>query len=131
VLEGCAFAMRDVVDRFDALGLATSRVRLSVGGAKSRIWARIRADIVGRPVEVASITDTSPIGAAILAATSVGLAASPGEMAAALLGRVETIDPDSANAPVYDRDYQRYRALFEALTPLYRDVEGDDVQRHA
>ena len=119
VLEGCAFAMRDVVDRLSELGIATRRIRLSGGGARSRVWAQIRADVSGRPVEIASAADASPLGAAILAATAIGLANSVQEAAERLAGRIETIDPDPVAGEIYDRSYQRYRTLFDALAPLH------------
>jgi xylulokinase len=121
LLEGCAFAMRDVVDRLAELDIPTGRIRLSGGGGKSRVWSQIRADVSGRPVEVAKVTDASPLGAAILAATAIGFATSPTEAAAALIGAVETIEPNAAATAVYDRSYGRYRTLFDALTPLYAD----------
>ncbi|MHB1111389.1 MAG: xylulokinase, partial [Devosia sp.] len=52
VLEGTAFAMRDVVDRLDALEVATDRLRLMGGGARSALWCTIRADLTGRPADV-------------------------------------------------------------------------------
>ena len=119
LLEGCAFAMRDVVDRYDAMGVRTDRIRLCGGGAKSRIWAQIRADVSQRQVEIVDTTDASPIGAAILAAVAIGLVASVAEAAAAIPRRLEIIDPDPSRAAVYDRCHRRYRTLFEALTPLY------------
>ena len=38
LLEGCGFAMRDVVDRLEALGINASLIRLTGRGARSRIW---------------------------------------------------------------------------------------------
>lgn len=121
VLEGCAFAMRDVVDRLYELGIATDRIRLSGGGARSRVWAQIRADVSGRPVEIADATDASPIGAAILAAAAIGLSSSVQQAAERLSGGIETIDPNPSAKAAYDRSYRRYRTLFDALTPLYAD----------
>ncbi|MER8567259.1 FGGY family carbohydrate kinase [Mesorhizobium sp. M0924] len=121
VLEGCAFAMRDVVDRLDELGITTGRIRLSGGGARSRVWGQIRADVSGRPVEIAGAADASPIGAAILAAAAVGLTSSVQQAAERLAGHVETIDPDPSAKAAYDRSYRRYRTLFDALTPLHAD----------
>ncbi|MCU0869848.1 MAG: FGGY family carbohydrate kinase, partial [Burkholderiales bacterium] len=73
LLEGCAFAMRDVHARLRALGVAVERVRLTGGGARSTVWARIRADVVQQPVECCPRADTSPVGAAMLAAVAAGL----------------------------------------------------------
>lgn len=121
VLEGCAFAMRDVVDRLDELGIASGRIRLSGGGARSRVWAQIRADVSGRPVEIVDAADASPIGAAILAATAIGLSSSVQQAAERLSGGIETIDPNPSAKATYDRSYRRYRTLFDALTPLHAD----------
>ena len=121
VFEGCAFAMRDVVDRLDALGIATDRIRLSGGGAKSRAWARIRADVSRRPVEVLDFTDMAPVGAALLASVAAGRFASVSEAAAATPRRIETIHPDPSTSDIYDRAHDRYRRLFEALAPFYSE----------
>ena len=50
VLEGCAFALRDIVDRLDALGLGRGEVRIVGGGARDNLWATIKASVLGRPV---------------------------------------------------------------------------------
>ena len=55
VLEGTAFAMRDVVDRLSALGVPTTTLRLMGGGARSQLWCRIRADVAGRPLDLVQI----------------------------------------------------------------------------
>ena len=73
VLEGCAFAMRDVLERLQEMGVAIGSILLLGGGARSRVWAQIRADLTGLPVEVPAVVDTSPLGAAVLAAVAAGL----------------------------------------------------------
>jgi xylulokinase len=119
VLEGCAFAMRDVVDRLDELGIRTDRILALGGGARSRLWTQIRADLTGRPVGIAAVTDGAPLGAALLAAVCCGAQPSL-DAAAARVGRtLGTRMPDSANAAVYDEAYRRYRSLFAALRPLF------------
>lgn len=121
VLEGCAFAMRDVIDRMRTMGLATDRIRLCGGGAKSRVWAQMRADLCQRPVEIAKVKDASPLGAALLASVAAGLAGSVDEAVGHLPLHLKTVEPDPAKSAVYEDAYQRYRALFEALVPLYGD----------
>lgn len=120
VLEGCAFAMRDVVERLGALGVPTDALLLLGGGARSALWARIRADATGLPAEIPRHRDTSPIGAALLAAVAAG-AWPDVATAARQVGEVEeTVDPDPAAKETYDQAYERYRELFECLRPLYR-----------
>ncbi|HEU5057813.1 MAG TPA: FGGY family carbohydrate kinase [Kofleriaceae bacterium] len=120
LLEGCAFAMRDVIDRLDELGVPTGSVVLIGGGSKSRVWSQIRADLLGRPVAVSQVPDACPLGAALLAAAAAG--AIPDLAAAA--DRAEaarrTVDPDLGRRAAYDDAYRRYRDLFTALRPLFR-----------
>ena len=48
VLEGCAFALRDIVERLDALGLGRGEIRIVGGGARDNLWATIKASVLGQ-----------------------------------------------------------------------------------
>jgi xylulokinase len=118
VLEGTSLAMRDVIDRFDALGIATGRIRIMGGGAASRVWTQMRADLCGRPIESLEDGDTSAMGAAVLAAVAAGGAPDVRQAAARVEIPVTAVDPIAANYAVYDDCWHRYRALFDALEPM-------------
>ena len=120
VLEGCAFAMRDVLDRLGALGARVERVRLAGGGARSPLWAQMRADVMQLPVETLTESDASATGAAVLGAVAAGLYPDIGAAVAALQLRPEAITPDAAKASVHDDAYRRYREVFAALEPAWR-----------
>jgi xylulokinase len=116
VLEGCAFAMRDVFERLSVLGVAADTIRFAGGGAASRLWAQIRADVAQRPVEVAAATDAAPVGAALLGACAAGHFAAPSE-AREFLGRTAWIaEPDPALGALYAAAHDDHLALHEALS---------------
>ena len=119
LLEGCAFAMRDVVDHMQEMHIPTNPIRLCGGGAKSHVWAQIRADLCKRPVEVAKVTNAAPLGAALLAGVAAGIVDSVDEAVCRMPLSVITVEPDPAKAERYETAYRRYRTLFDALTPLY------------
>jgi xylulokinase len=121
LFEGCAFAMRDVVDRLAAMSVRTDRIRLTGGGAQNHIWAQIRADVAQRPVEYGPAHDAAPLGAAILGAVAGGLVASVTEAAKAIVGGYRTCEPDPARIPIYQDAHASYRRLFEALTPMFAE----------
>jgi xylulokinase len=124
VLEGCAFAMRDVIERLRELAVPADRIVLMGGGARSRTWAGIRADVSGLPVFRVREVDTAPIGAAMLAAVAAGLYPDLAVCAAELPGGGEEVAPESANRPAYQRAYAAYRKLFESLRPMFASEEG-------
>jgi xylulokinase len=119
VLEGCAFAMCDVVDRLTAMGMNASAIRLSGGGARSEVWSQIRADVSGLPVEIVADPNTAPLGAVLLAMPAAGMSGSLDEAARSLVRIARTVEPDAGRRDIYERAYARYHALFEALSPMF------------
>jgi xylulokinase len=122
VLEGCAFAMRDVIDHLAELGVATDSLLLLGGGARSALWTQMRADVVGRKAEVPANVDCAPVGAAMLAAVAIGAFATLPDAAQALGGKMRRLQPRPETAATYDAAYARYRDLFRHLTPLFASV---------
>ncbi len=125
VLEGCALAMRDVLDRLISMDVPITSILLLGGGAKSCLWAQIRADVSGIPVAIPSRLDTSPMGAAMLAAVAANIQPDL-ESCAKLLERDKsggtgktTINPDQHNCGVYDATYRAYGRLFDSLRPMF------------
>ena len=115
VLEGCAFALRDIVDRLDALGLA-GEVRVVGGGGRSRLWLEIKAGVLGRPVRPVLAEEATALGAGILAGTAAGTFRDPDEaVTRAVAVAPTTIDPDPAVRERYDQAYAQYRGLFDAV----------------
>ncbi|HVZ00450.1 MAG TPA: FGGY family carbohydrate kinase [Dongiaceae bacterium] len=119
VLEGCAFAMRDVVDHLEELGIGTDSLLLVGGGARSALWTQMRADIVGRSAEIPANVDCAPIGAAMLAAVAIGAFDTLPAAAQALGGKMRRLQPQAETAAAYEAAYARYRDLFRHLTPLF------------
>ncbi len=110
VLEGLAFACRDVVDRLAALGLPTHEVIALGGGSASATWLQLRADILGRPHRVAARADSSAIGAAMIAAVAIGHIADLHAAAALAPPPVRTFAP-AAERSSLDQAYERYQDL--------------------
>jgi len=114
VLEGIAFACRDVVDRLAALGLATDRVLLLGGGSRSRVWSQLRADVLGIVHQVAASFDTCPIGAAMIATVTAGIHRDLATAAGLVPPPSDAFIPGGS----VEEPYQRYRRLVAQLAPL-------------
>jgi xylulokinase len=119
LLEGLAFAMRDVFDRTQALGVRVEGLRIAGGGARSALWKQIRADLIGLPAETPLHTDTSAIGAALLAAKAAGLIGDIGAAVDALNPVADVTLPLAPHREAYDNAYGRYRQVFSSLRPMF------------
>jgi xylulokinase len=68
VMEGIGFQIDGQVQRIGQSFGDSQRIRLFGGGAKSRFWCQMMADITGLPIEVPGTIETAAMGAAMLAA---------------------------------------------------------------
>jgi len=116
VLEGCAFALRDIVDRLSDLGLAGPEIRVVGGGSRSALWMQIKADVTGYPMRPVLSREPTALGAAMLAAVGAGVFGDAAEAAAAMVRLADhRYEPDQACRDLYREAYLRYRSLFDAL----------------
>jgi len=115
VLEGLAFACRDVAERLVALALPVARVLVLGGGSRSAVWAQLRADVLGVPHDVAANPDTCPLGAAMIATVAAGVHPDLAAAAVHLPPPARTFVPTGARL---DAPYARYQRLVAQLAPL-------------
>jgi xylulokinase len=118
VLEGVAYGLRDSLELLRELGVEASVGRASGGGARSELWLRIVASVLGLPLELTAVEEGSAYGAALLAGVRAGVWANPREAAAACVRVRATVEPDPEWQRVYEHEYVRFRSLYPALKPL-------------
>lgn len=80
-LESTAYQVKDVVDAMEfGRQRSTQSIRADGGQSSNPFVMQFQADILDRPVEVASITETTALGAAFLAGRGIGLWKSDSEI---------------------------------------------------
>ncbi|MFG1929666.1 FGGY-family carbohydrate kinase [Mycobacterium sp. NPDC048908] len=115
VLEGCAFALRDIVERLDAMGLGRGEVRIVGGGARDNLWAAIKASVLGRPVRRVLTEEATAVGAAMVAGVGTGFFADFAAALTAVRLAPTAIEPDPEATKTYAEAYCRYLAAFDAV----------------
>ena len=115
VLEGVAFGLRDSLELLAELGVEPVAARVSGGGARSELWLRIVASVLGLPLERTAVEEGSAFGAALLGGVAAGAFASAQEAVAACVRVRDTVEPDQSWSEAYEEAYVRYRSLYPAL----------------
>ena len=115
VLEGVAFGLRDSLELLKVLGVEPRVGRASGGGARSELWLRIVASVLGMPIERTAVEEGAAYGAALLGAVAAGLFASAQEAVDACVRVRDTVEPDPEWQRVYDEGYRRFRSLYPAI----------------
>ena len=115
VLEGVAYGLRDCLEVLRALGCSVTVGRVSGGGARSDLWLRIVASVLGVPLERTAAEEGAAYGAALLGGVAGGVFADVPAAVAACVRVRETVEPDPEWARLYADGYARFRALYPAL----------------
>lgn len=72
ILEGISYEIKTNIDYMEKAGIKIEEIYCVGGGAKSRYWTQLKSNVIGKPISSSSISDTAPLGAAILAGFGVG-----------------------------------------------------------
>ncbi len=117
-LEGVAFGLRDCFELLRELGVEAGAGRVSGGGARSELWLRILASVLGIPLERTVVEEGAAFGAALLAGVRAGVYADLHEAIERAVRVRDLVAPDPDWRGIYDEGYARYRRLYPALRPL-------------
>lgn len=109
-LEATAFGVRHNVDAIREAGGRIDRIVAVGGGTTGGLWTQIVSDVTGLPQVIPSKTIGASFGAAIMAAMAVD----PSVDAAAWNPPSSVVEPDPANAGIYDKLYGLYLELYPA-----------------
>jgi xylulokinase len=115
VLEGVAFGLRDSFDLLRGLGVEATSARISGGGARSNLWLRVCASVLGVPIERTVVEEGSAFGAALLAGVAGGVFADVHDAVETTVRTLDIVEPDPAWGDAYEELLPRYRALYPAL----------------
>jgi L-xylulokinase len=119
VYEGVAFEHRGHIDHL-LKGRPRPRVaRFAGGAARSPPWLEIFAAALDLPLELASASELGALGAAIIAAVGAGIHSDLETAVAAMTQVRNRIAPDRALVEVLSRRAATYRALRDALDPVW------------
>jgi glycerol kinase len=81
-LESIAYQSRDLADAMGTAGQPIRLLKVDGGGSANAFLMQFQADVLGVPVEVAAVQETTALGAAYLAGLGVGMWTEISELAA-------------------------------------------------
>lgn len=122
VLEGVAFSLRDTFEIMKSMGIGISRICINGGGAKSKLWCGIIADVLNVEVVKLNTNEGPAYGAAILAAVGHGLFDTVESACSTFVKVTETIEPDAERAKTYDQKYEKFREIYPATRELFQKL---------
>lgn len=120
VLEGVAFGFKDSFTLIQNAGLgAIRRVHISGGGAKSRLWQQIMANVLAAELVTVNTTEGAAYGAGLLAGVGVNRWPSVDAACADTIKITGRIQPSDRQVALYAEYYALYRELYPALAGTF------------
>jgi xylulokinase len=119
ILEGVAFSLQDTFAIFDEMQVPVTNVRLGGGGARSKLWRQIQADVYGHDAEIVEAEEGAAYGAALLAGVGTGVWPTVDAACAAVVRVKHHVAVDPAASRVLHDRYAAFRQLYPALRALH------------
>ncbi len=113
--EATALGTRHILEDAASHGLEIERVFLGGGGVKSALWLQIHADVLKRPITLTRETESTALGAAMAASLAAGWYQDLDEAARSMVKIERLVEPNPANAAIYDELHDRYIDTYHAF----------------
>jgi FGGY-family pentulose kinase len=115
IYEATACGTRHILQDAIVHGLHVDRIFLGGGGARSPLWLQIHADLLKKPIYLPREKESCALGSAMAAALAARVYQDFDEAAHAMVAIETQIEPNPANASLYDELFERYVDLYSRL----------------
>lgn len=121
--EGVVFSHMTHLNRMRERFTEVRTLRVTGGPAHSDVWMQMLADVSGLRIELPQVEETGCFGAALAARVGTGVYRSFSEAQRALKHPVRTLLPDMTAHARYQRKYNYYQYLIEALQGYHARIK--------
>lgn len=122
VLEGVAFSLLDCKHELKRAGIIHKNEAIIIGGgASSKLWKQIVADVLEMKLYQYEISDSS-FGAAMLAGVAIGVFKDFKSALNSCIKLADVTKPNVDNTAKYLEKYKDYCKIHDALAPIYHSM---------
>ena len=122
ILESCGYGLRQLCEITQSTtGSNITKFKSVGGGAKSKVWAQIKADITGKDIDILDCKDAASVGAALLAGVGCKVYSSLEQARNTVEKSIYAeIKSNSTNDSIYKSKYEIYNDLYPRIKDLYQ-----------
>jgi len=125
-LEGICYSLCSVLNALQEVAGEAREIRASGSFTRSRLWAQILADVLGKAIQVPGEPEGAAFGAAVLGMHALGFLADIRDVDRFIRIR-ETYQPSAADHAVYRELFAIYERLYGCLRQEFAAIS--DLQR--
>ena len=117
-MEGVVYEMVLNMESLRGSGIHFKMLHATGGGARSKIWMQMKADMLNVPITALKTADAGTVGSAMLTGIAVGCFESLEDAAAHMVEKTQVYYPRPEMHEKYQEVYQKYRGLYKVVRPL-------------
>lgn len=117
-MEGVVYEMYLNLKALEGSGICFRELHATGGGAASREWTQMKADVLGLPVTSLKTSDAGTVGCAMLTGIAIGVFSDLEDAASHMVEKTQTYEPRWEMHEKYMEIYKKYEKLYEAVRPL-------------
>lgn len=115
IMEGVGYMLRESIEE---MRLQPDHIISLGGGAKSRLWSQIKADICATTITIPENVESTSLGAAIMGCVALGIF-TDFEAAGGHITQKQKFSPNADSHTIYNKGYAEYKEMYAAFSPLF------------
>lgn len=118
MMEGVVYEMRLNIENLKEAGVYINRLHAAGGGANSRIWNQMKADILNIPIVTLASHEAGATGCVLMAGITAKIFSDVESAKALLIKEKDVYYPRKEQHEKYSEYYEKYKRLYNAVRPL-------------
>ena len=123
IYEGVVYSHRTHIEKLLASRKPPEAIRMAGGAVNSKVWVQMFADALGFPIETVDAKELGALGCGMAAAIAAGVYQDYKEAAKHMVHVSERVYPNPERTAVYQKKYEKYRAVSNALDTVWGQFE--------
>lgn len=123
IYEGVVYSHRTHIEKLLASRKPPEAIRMAGGAVNSKVWVQMFADALGFPIETVDAKELGALGCGMAAAIAAGVYQDYKEAAKHMVHVSERVYPNPERTAVYQKKYEKYRAVSKALDTVWGQFE--------
>lgn len=111
VQEGIAYVLRELIESVETKGVNVSTIYSVGGGSYSDFWLGIKSSVCNKKIVAPVYSETTALGAAILASVAVGIYKDVPDALSCIDGKPRTFLPIETDVQIYNKCYKKYKQI--------------------